>query len=117
MEVFLEIVPVFNKVITHGRDLDQFGFCSAHGLDGGVQPGVDSFQLLDVLARFIADSMRSMYLNWFGQACATGTPLAQMGAPLYALCGEIMSSLEDDTTINPTAAGSVEDAEREALFE
>ena len=61
--------------------------------------------------------MRSMYLNWFGQACATGTPRAQMGAPLYALCGEIISSLEDDTTINPTAAGSVEDAEREALFE
>ena len=35
----------------------------------------------------------------------------------YALCGEIMSSLEDDTSIDPTAAGSVEDAEREALFE
>jgi len=68
-------------------------------------------------ARFIADSVRSMYLSWFGQACAAGAPLAQMGAPLYALCGEIMSSLEDDTTINPTAAGSVEDAEREALFE
>ena len=74
-------------------------------------------QACEQQARFIADSMRSMYLNWFGQACATGTPLAQMGAPLYALCGEIMSSLEDDTTINPTAAGSVEDAEREALFE
>lgn len=86
-----------------------------------LQQDADGFlapeQACEQQARFIADSMRSMYLNWFGQACATGTPLAQMGAPLYALCGEIMSSLEDDTTINPTAAGSVEDAEREALFE
>lgn len=86
-----------------------------------LQQDADGFlapeQSCEQQARFIADSMRSMYLNWFGQACATGTPLAQMGAPLYALCGEIMSSLEDDTTINPTAAGSVEDAEREALFE
>lgn len=86
-----------------------------------LQQDADGFlapeQACEQQARFIADSMRSMYLNWFGQACATGTPLAQMGAPLYALCGEILSSLEDDTTINPTAAGSVEDAEREALFE
>lgn len=86
-----------------------------------LQQDADGFlapeQACEQQAHFIADSMRSMYLNWFGQACATGTPLAQMGAPLYALCGEIMSSLEDDTTINPTAAGSVEDAEREALFE
>ena len=86
-----------------------------------LQQDADGFlapeQACEQQARFISDSMRSMYLNWFGQACATGTPLAQMGAPLYALCGEIMSSLEDDTTINPTAAGSVEDAEREALFE
>lgn len=86
-----------------------------------LQQDADGFlapeQTCEQQARFIADSMRSMYLNWFGQACATGTPLAQMGAPLYALCGEIISSLEDDTTINPTAAGSVEDAEREALFE
>lgn len=86
-----------------------------------LQQDADGFlapeQACEQQARFIADSIRSMYLNWFGQACATGTPLAQMGAPLYALCGEIMSSLEDDTTINPTAAGSVEDAEREALFE
>ena len=86
-----------------------------------LQQDADGFlapeQACEQQARFIADSMRSMYLNWFRQACATGTPLAQMGAPLYALCGEIMSSLEDDTTINPTAAGSVEDAEREALFE
>lgn len=86
-----------------------------------LQQDADGFlapeQACEQQARFIADSMRSMYLNWFEQACATGTPLAQMGAPLYALCGEIMSSLEDDTTINPTAAGSVEDAEREALFE
>lgn len=86
-----------------------------------LQQDADGFlapeQACEQQARFIADSMRSMYLNWFGQACATGTPLAQMGAPLYALCGEIMSSLEDDTAINPTAAGSVEDAEREALFE
>ena len=86
-----------------------------------LQQDADGFlapeQACEQQARFIADSMRSMYLNWFGQACATGTPLAQMGAPLYALCGEIISSLEDDTTINPTAAGSVEDAEREALFE
>lgn len=65
----------------------------------------------------IADSMRTMYLGWFGKAAATGCPLAQMATPLYALCGEIMSSLEDDTSIDPTAAGSVEDAEREALFE
>ena len=86
-----------------------------------LQQDADGFlapeQACEQQARFIADSMRSMYLNWFGQACATGTPLAQMGAPLYALCGEILSSLEDDTTINPTAAGSVEDAERESLFE
>ena len=86
-----------------------------------LQQDADGFlapeQACEQQAHFIADSMRSMYLNWFGQACATGTPLTQMGAPLYALCGEIMSSLEDDTAINPTAAGSVEDAEREALFE
>lgn len=68
-------------------------------------------------AQLIADSMRTMYLGWFGKAAATGCPLARMAAPLYALCGEIMSSLEDDTSIDPTAAGSVEDAEREALFE
>ena len=68
-------------------------------------------------AQMIADSMRTMYLGWFGKAAATGCPLAQMATPLYALCGEIMSSLEDDTSIDPTAAGSVEDAEREALFE
>nr|DAG41642.1 MAG TPA: hypothetical protein [Caudoviricetes sp.] len=68
-------------------------------------------------AQMIANAMRSMYLNWCGQAVAAGAPLAQMGAPLYALCGEIQTSLEEDTTINPTAAGSVEDAEREALFE
>ena len=68
-------------------------------------------------AQMIANAMRSMYLNWYGQAVAAGAPLAQMGAPLYALCGEIQTSLEEDTTINPTAEGSVEDAEREALFE
>lgn len=68
-------------------------------------------------AQLIADSMRAMYLGWFGKAAATGCPLARMAAPLYALCGEIMASLEDDTSIDPTAAGSVEDAEREALFE
>lgn len=68
-------------------------------------------------AQMIANAMRSMYLSWCGQAVAAGAPLAQMGAPLYALCGEIQTSLEEDTTINPTAAGSVEDAEREALFE
>lgn len=68
-------------------------------------------------AQLIADSMRTMYLGWFGKAAATGCPLARMAAPLYALCGEIMASLEDDTSIDPTAAGSVEDAEREALFE
>ncbi len=68
-------------------------------------------------AQLIADSMRTMYLGWFAKATAAGALLAQMGAPLYALCGEIQTSLEEDTTINPTAAGSVEDAEREALFE
>ena len=68
-------------------------------------------------AQLIADSMRSMYLSWFGKAASTGCPLARMAAPLYALCGEIMSSLEEENTINPTAAGSEEDAEREALFE
>lgn len=68
-------------------------------------------------AQFIADSVRAMYLNWFGSAVAAGASLAQMGTPLYALCGEIMSSLEEENTINPTAAGSEEDAEREALFE
>ena len=68
-------------------------------------------------AQFIADSVRAMYLNWFGSAVAACAPLAQMGTPLYAVCGEIMSSLEEENTINPTAAGSEEDAEREALFE
>ncbi len=68
-------------------------------------------------AQFIADSVRAMYLNWFGSAIAADASLAQMGTPLYAVCGEIMSSLEEENTINPTAAGSEEDAEREALFE
>nr|DAK85622.1 MAG TPA: Protein of unknown function (DUF3102) [Caudoviricetes sp.] len=68
-------------------------------------------------AQFIADSVRAMYLKWFGNAAAAGASLAQMGTPLYAVCGEIMSSLEEENTINPTAAGSEEDAEREALFE
>lgn len=68
-------------------------------------------------AKIIADSMRSMYLGWFGLASNTGTPLARMAAPIYQVCDEIRESLEEDTTINPTAAGSEEDAEREALFE
>lgn len=68
-------------------------------------------------AKVIADAIRSMYLNWLGQASDTDTQLARMGSALYAVCGEIMSSLEDGTTIHPTAAGSEEDAEREALFE
>ena len=68
-------------------------------------------------AQFIADSVRAMYLNWFGSAVAADASLAQMGTPLYAVCGEIMSSLEEENTIHPTAAGSEEDAEREALFE
>lgn len=68
-------------------------------------------------AQFIADSVRAMYLSWFGSAVAADASLAQMGTPLYAVCGEIMSSLEEENTINPTAAGSEEDAEREALFE
>ena len=68
-------------------------------------------------AKIIADSMRSMYLGWFGPASTTGTPLARMAAPIYQVCDEIRESLEEDTTINPTAEGSVEDAEREALFE
>ena len=68
-------------------------------------------------AQFIADSVRAMYLNWFGSAVAADASLAQMGTPLYAVCGEIMSSLEEENTINPTAAGSEEDTEREALFE
>lgn len=68
-------------------------------------------------AQFIADSVRAMYLNWFGSAVAADASLAQMGTPLYAVCREIMSSLEEENTINPTAAGSEEDAEREALFE
>ena len=68
-------------------------------------------------AKIIADSMRSMYLGWFGLANGTGTPLARMAAPIYQVCDEIRESLEDDTTINPTAAGSEEDAEQEALFE
>ena len=68
-------------------------------------------------AKIIADSMRSMYLGWFGLASTTGTPLARMAAPIYQVCDEIRESLEEDTTINPTSEGSVEDAEREALFE
>nr|DAW66880.1 MAG TPA: DivIVA protein [Caudoviricetes sp.] len=68
-------------------------------------------------AKIIADSMRSMYLGWFGLASITGTPLARMAAPIYQVCDEIRESLEEDTTINPTAEGSVEDTEREALFE
>ena len=58
-----------------------------------------------------------MYLGWFGLASTTGTPLARMAAQIYQVCDEIRESLEEDTTINPTAEGSVEDAEREALFE
>ncbi len=68
-------------------------------------------------ARLMADTLRAMYLSWFGSAVATGCPLTHMAAPLYAVCGQIMSSLEEESTIDPTAAGSVEDAEREALFE
>lgn len=68
-------------------------------------------------AKIIADSMRSMYLGWFGLASTTGTPLARMAVPIYQVCDEIRESLEEDTTINPTAEGSVEDAERETLFE
>ena len=68
-------------------------------------------------AKIIADSMRSMYLGWFGLASITGTPLARIAAPIYQVCDEIRESLEEDTTINPTAEGSVEDTEREALFE
>ena len=68
-------------------------------------------------AQMIADSLRAMYLKWFGNAAGTGSSLAQMGTPLYAVCGEIMASLEEENTIAPTAAGSEEDAEREALFE
>lgn len=68
-------------------------------------------------AKIIADSMRSMYLGWFGLASTTGTPLARMAAPIYQVCDEIRESLEEDTTINPTAEGNVEDTEREALFE
>ena len=68
-------------------------------------------------AKIIADSMRSMYLGWFGLASTTGTPLARIAAPIYQVCDEIRESLEEDTTINPTAEGSVEDTEREALFE
>ena len=68
-------------------------------------------------AQMIADSLRAMYLKWFGNAVGTGSSLAQMGTPLYAVCGEIMASLEEENTIAPTAAGSEEDAEREALFE
>ena len=68
-------------------------------------------------ARLMADTLRAMYLSWFGTAVATGCPLTHMAAPLYAVCGQIMSSLEEESTIDPTAAGSVEDAEREALFE
>lgn len=64
-------------------------------------------------AKIIADSMRSMYLGWFGLASTTGTPLARMAAPIYQVCDEIRESLEEDTTINPTAEGSVEDAERD----
>ena len=88
-----------------------------------LQQAADSFlspeQACEQQAKLIADSLRSMYLSWFGSAIAVGGggALSQMGTPLYAVCGEIMSSLEDDTSINPTAAGSVEDAEREALFE
>ena len=74
-------------------------------------------QACDQQAQFIADSVRAMYLKWFGNAVAAGASLAQMGTPLYAVCGEIMSSLEEENIINPTAAGSEEDAEREALFE
>ena len=47
-------------------------------------------------AQFIADSVRAMYLNWFGSAVAADASLAQMGTPLYAVCGEIMSSLEEE---------------------
>ena len=86
-----------------------------------LQQDADGFLALEQScaqqAKIIADSMRSMYLGWFGLASTTGTPLARMAAPIYQVCDEIRESLEEDTTINPTAEGSVEDAEREALFE
>ena len=41
-------------------------------------------------AKIIADSMRSMYLGWFGLASTTGTPLARMAAPIYQVCDEIV---------------------------
>ena len=56
-------------------------------------------------AKIIADSMRSMYLGWFGLASTTGTPLARMAAPIYQVCDEIRESLEEDTTINPHCGG------------
>ena len=85
------------------------------------QQAADGFlapeQVCTQQAQMIADSLRAMYLNWFGNAIDAGSSLAQMGTPLYAVCGEIMASLEEENTIAPTAAGSEEDAEREALFE
>ena len=95
--------------------------CEAEAKYQKLQQAADGFlapeQACAQQAKIIADSMRSMYLGWFGLASNTGTPLARMAAPIYQVCDEIRESLEEDTTINPTAAGSEEDAEREALFE
>lgn len=95
--------------------------CEAEARYQKLQQDADGFlapeQSCAQQAKIIADSMRSMYLGWFGLASTTGTPLARMAAPIYQVCDEIRESLEEDTTINPTAEGSVEDAEREALFE
>lgn len=43
------VVPVLDEVIAQADDVGQLLFCGAHRLNGGVQPGVGGFQLLDVL--------------------------------------------------------------------
>lgn len=43
------VVPVLDEVVAQADDVGQLLFCGAHRLNGGVQPGVGGFQLLDVL--------------------------------------------------------------------
>ena len=43
------VVAVLDEVVAQADDVGQLLFCGAHRLNGGVQPGVGGFQLLDVL--------------------------------------------------------------------
>lgn len=82
-------------------------------VDGYLSPGQAAAQQ----AKTIANSIRSMYIDWLGRAASAELPLTETGASIYEVCSQIQSSLLDGSTIPPTAAGSTADAEREELFE